>query len=507
MKQSTSVLLIIGIAILLNLVSKQLFVRFDLTENQQYTLSKATKNILRNLEEPVTIKAYFSKNLPENYQKTRRDFNDILVEYANISKGMIDFEFISPNEDQAVEQEAVQNGIQPLLIGVREKDQYSQQKAYMGAVIQVADRKEIIPVIQPGSAMEYDLSTNLKKISIVDKPAIGLIQGHGETAFENLGQVFQGLSILYKAEPLDLSVEASIPDKYRSVALINPTDTILPADLAKLDDYLGRGGRIFIAMNRVTGDFQNSQGTAVSNGLENWLQGKGLNVEPEFAIDAQCEMVSVQQRMGNMTFNRPVPFPYFPKITDFSNIDHPVTSGLEEVSFIFASPISYENTNPEVRFTSLVETSNNSGTVAAPTFFGNVATRQWGQADFQEPKITLGGVLEGNISGTTPSKIVIFSDADFLISSGQRQQKADNINLMVNSIDWLSDDTGLIDLRTKSITSRPIDSELYTDEATGTRNRYKYLNFLLPVVLVIGYGLFRAQMRRNKRIKRMQEQY
>ena len=87
------------------------------------------------------------------------------------------------------------------------------------------------------------------------------------------------------------------------------------------------------------------------------------------------------------------------------------------------------------------------------------------------------------------------------------EDDADNISLLVNSIDWLSDDTGLIELRTKGVASRPIDQEYLADDAEGTRNWYKYLNFGLPILLVVLYGIFRSQRQRTIRLKRMQERF
>jgi ABC-type uncharacterized transport system involved in gliding motility auxiliary subunit len=81
-------------------------------------------------------------------------------------------------------------------------------------------------------------------------------------------------------------------------------------------------------------------------------------------------------------------------------------------------------------------------------------------------------------------------------------QQEDNISFMANMIDWLSDDTGLIELRTKSITSRPI--EVMSD---SRKLMLKWLNFLLPLILVLIYGLVRMQVNKNKRLKRMQEGY
>ena len=148
-----SILLVIGIVAVVFLLSRQYFVRIDLTEDKQFTMSKATRNILHQLEDPVTVKAYFSENLPADFERVRIDFQNLLFEYNNISKGKIDYRFINPGTDPAVEQEAMQNGVQPLLINVREKDEASQKKAFMGAVVEAGTQKEIIPFIGRESPM------------------------------------------------------------------------------------------------------------------------------------------------------------------------------------------------------------------------------------------------------------------------------------------------------------------------------------------------------------------
>ena len=118
-------------------MGNQFYKRFDLTADKQYTLSDATKNILKNLEDPVTITAYFTEGLGPEFAKTRNDFSDMLLEYASLSNNMVDYEFINPNESEELEQGAQQNGIQPVLISVREKDQTKQQRAYLGAVLKI----------------------------------------------------------------------------------------------------------------------------------------------------------------------------------------------------------------------------------------------------------------------------------------------------------------------------------------------------------------------------------
>ncbi len=112
--------------------------------------------------------------------------------------------------------EAMQNGIQPVMINVREKDQMKQQRAYMGAVLSLGERKEIIPVVEPGLAMEYTLSTAIKKLAVVNKPSVGFLQGNGEPSMNELAQVNQELGILYNVEGITITDSTSIPGHIRS---------------------------------------------------------------------------------------------------------------------------------------------------------------------------------------------------------------------------------------------------------------------------------------------------
>src|SRR5438477_4271933 len=117
------ILLTVGILVLANILSDSYFFRFDFTADSRYTLSNATKDILHSIKQPITVKAYFSENLPPDIAKTRRDFKDLLIEYASRSKGKVVYSFINPNEKEETEKEAAQSGVQPVMINVREKDQ------------------------------------------------------------------------------------------------------------------------------------------------------------------------------------------------------------------------------------------------------------------------------------------------------------------------------------------------------------------------------------------------
>jgi gliding-associated putative ABC transporter substrate-binding component GldG len=496
----TFIFLSLAILVVLNILSNRFFLRLDFTSDKRYTLSQATKNILSSLKEPVTVTAYFSEDLPPDIAKTRKDFKELLIEYEQHSKGKIVYKFINPNEKEEKEQEAMRAGIQPVIVNVREKDQMKQQKAYLGAVIQLGERQEAIPFMQPGAAMEYALSSSIKKLSVENKPYIGFLQGHGEPALSSMRDANSNLSVLYQTETFTINDTTPIDSKYKTVAIINPVDSFKQKDFQKLDEFLTRGGNLFIAYSRVKGDLNTAMGTLNKTGLENWLSKKGLIIDDNFLVDADCGTVSVRQQQGPFTFQTNIPFPYFPQIHTFQ--EHPAVKGIEAVMFQFASAIRF-NGDSSVKFTPLAKSSAKTGALPAPLYFD--IRKQWTQADFSLGSQTVAAVLSGKISGNTNSKIILVSNGGFAVNGeGERavQLPPDNVNLLVNCIDWLSDDTGLIDLRTKGVTARPLKQI-----EDSTKIILKYLNFLLPLLLIVIYGVVRMQMKRNQRVRRMEENY
>jgi ABC-type uncharacterized transport system involved in gliding motility auxiliary subunit len=348
--------------------------------------------------------------------------------------------------------------------------------------------------------MEYALSSSIKKLTVTDKPLIGFVQGHGEPSIGALQQVMAAMGVLYSVQEINLENPPADINKYVTIAIVAPKDSIPPYQLNVLDNYLAKGGHLFVAYNRVQGDFSTVRGTSIHTGLEDWLSGKGLFIDDNFLVDATCGSVGVQQQSGFMSYTTNISFPYLPVIQKFA--DHPVTKGLEQVLLPFASTLQFTG-DTSLRYTPLAFSSAKSGTLNPPISFD--VSKKWTDRDFPLSGLTVAAVLSGKISGNAESSIILVGDGDFPVNGeGQRPQQLqpDNVNLMVNSIDWLSDETGLIDLRTKAITARPLK-----DVDEGRALFLKWLNFLLPIVLIILYGIFRNQRNRSLRVKRMEEGY
>ncbi len=492
----TTILLIIGIVVLVNILASRFFVRVDLTEDNRYTLSEATENIMGNLDQPVTITAYLSDEMPPRIAKTKQNFTDLLIEYGQRSGGMVNYEVVNPSEDQQTERKIVRrHGIRPAMVNVRKQDQMKQQKVYMGAVIRKGSQKETIPFVQPGSSIEYNISSRIKKLAATSKPFVGVMQGHGEPSLRKLREAKKSLNVLYKLEQVNLSDTANVLQKYRTVAIIAPKDSFPQSHLRQLDRYLAQGGKLLVAFNRVKGNFRRARGSVQKTGLASWIRDKGIEVKKNFVIDANCQRVSVRQ--PNNPFRVSVNFPYLPIISNFPK--HPITKGLEAVSMRFASTLDFVG-DTTLEYTPIARSSKKSATQKAPLRFD--VRKEWRESDFPKSKLPVAATLEGPITKGQESAMVVIADGDFPLTRRNRQSQRDNVSLLVNSIDWLSDETGLMTLRTKGISSRPLEQI-----KDSKKTFLKYFNFLLPMVLMILYGIFRFQQKRITRIKRMEADY
>lgn len=496
-KNGLSIWFLVGMLILLNVLAQPVLVRLDFTKNKQYTLSKATKEVLGNIDEQITITAYFSEGLPPDVGKIRRDFQNLLVELSAVAQGKLDYRFVSP-ETEAIKQEAQQLGIQPLMINVREKDQVKQQQAFLGVSIKKGAATEVIPFVQPGASMEYDLVVAIKKLSIQNKPKIAFLQGHGEASFNELSQVLNGLSQLYEISPVDMNTSQLTVDSAQVAVLIGPKTPISNDHFQVLEKFLQSGGSLVIAFNRMEVDMQSATAYPSSTGIENWLETKGITIDTALVLDVQCGSVTVPQFMGAIQVNTQVQFPYLPLAVTFE--DHPAVKGLQQVMFPYVSPIEFKVNLPNSTFTPLVYSSDKSGLALSPVSM-SVGNKQWTKSDFPLGNQVLAGVLEQTNRNGSISKVIVFGDADFPLSNDQgKGVSVDNINLLVNTVDWLADESGLMNLRSKGAVSRPIEAEFLLEESSTKREFIKWSSVLLPLLILSFIGLYFHQ--KNNKLKR-----
>jgi gliding-associated putative ABC transporter substrate-binding component GldG len=532
-QDSIFLLAAVGSLLLLNLVGLKLFGRFDLTSDREYTLSKASRATLASLEEPITVKAYFTSRLPAPYSGNARYVRDLLEEFRSASKGKLGFEFIDPadaetSEDKAtkrevkrdifgrqfreptsVEKELAEAGVQPVEIRVVEDDQVQTKRAYLGVVIHYGEKKEVIPVVQDLTSFEYDLTSLIRKLTRTKTPVLAVLQGHDEPKLQEKFQHFQAaLSEVYSIKPLDLASNDKIDEDVDALLVLGPKTPLRPNEFKAIDQFLMKGKALGLFLDSVQVDTRSMEAKAADSGLGPLLQSYGVTLGDKLVADVQSAQVSLQERRGFMTVAMPVPYPFVPEVMSPES-KSPITKGLSGLAIPFPTQLSAVGA-PGRNVTVLARSSRKSWLEGKPF---NVDPRR----DWQKETITPSGPYDllVQVSGKLPSHfaseassssagppLLAESTGDArLIVAGTSALFQDeflsrtNQALLLNVADWLLLDPSMIEMRTRGLSAAPLKKDL----SDGARNLAKYGNAVgIPLLLAL-YGVLRWRMREARR--------
>ena len=284
-KKSTIIFsaIIFASVIFLNIIGRNWFVRLDLTDNKMYSLSTSSKSVVEKIDDPFTIKIYFSDQLPGQYGNNRRYLQDILEEYSAYSSGNLRFEFNIPETDEQLAEDAQKYGIQPVQLQVIENDKVEIKKVYMGLVLLYEDKRETIPIIQTSTGLEYEITTKIKKMVESKKSTLGIISLSEAVSNQNLVQT---LNERYSVRP-NLTLANEVPENI-DVLLINGIEDSLSLDEeSNLRNFINNGGNVFIGQNRIAVDIQTQQGSPIQSNIFDILDSYGLSIIKR-VISAMC---------------------------------------------------------------------------------------------------------------------------------------------------------------------------------------------------------------------------
>ena len=481
----------------INLIGLNFFGRLDWTDDGVYSLSDASIELVENLVDPVMITAFFTADLPAQFATNRRFLKDKLDDYRAYGSQNVQYRFVDPGDDEELKAEAGRYRIPPVQIQVIESDNVQLKNAYMGVAIQYEDKREVIPVVQDLSRLEYDLTSAIRRLTRDEKPRAAFLSGHGEPdPVRDLGALHQGLSTNYDVRAM--SIEEVMQDPKPDVLLvIAPTDTIPEGDLRALDAYLMDGGRLAFLVNRIAANLQVMQAVELNIGLDRLLAPYGAALTPNLVMDEQSSVVTMQSRQGFFNVSQQIKYPLFPVTTSFSSTNQMV-SRLRDLMFYFVSSIDTSQVVPEgVTREPLMYSSRQSGVQQG--FFMLQPT---------QTTATLGGgphLLGAAYTGIFPSafepgrqseptRIVVVGDGDF-INESVVPGAPGNVEFGLNMVDWLVQDEALLAIRSKSIAPRAL-----RETSEGARPFIKYGNMVGPLLIVMLFGLARWRRRRDRRI-------
>ncbi len=523
-------LIVIGIIVAVNVISKRVFTRVDLTKNKSYTLSDVSKKIVSNLDDKVLVKAYFSENLPAPYNNLRRQVQDILDDYRSYSGGNLNYEFINPTftsegEPSELDKEAQKYGIQPVQIQAMDNDKLEVKRAYLGLVFLYGGKQESIPVVQSVDNLEYDITTILKKFQTKEERRVGFLAGHGEVDFTKMQQVQKVLGDQYIVEPVDLKSIPELGPEYGALVIMAPKTPISEGEKFKIDQFIMRGGNVAFLIDKIVPSFQQQMvmGNPVTTGLDDLLANYGISIRTDLIRDLQSSTVQVQSAIG---FPISMNYPYFPAITNIAK-DNPAFKNIKSVILTYASSLDLNFASGKgITVTPLLTTSDKSSQVV-DFFFLNIEqfqnlNRAHIDTLFDENGYVVGATYEGifrsfydgkEIPGDTaaswvpftgerlsasakPNKLIAIGDGDF--ANEESRPPRENLIFLVNLVEYMMDDVGLAEIRTKISPESPIE-----ETSEGSKKFIKYFNLIFPPALILIFGLL-AWKRRNDRKKSLQ---
>jgi len=511
------IILIVANIVLLNMWTSNFFGRIDLTETKMYTLSDVTKDVLRNLEEPLTIKAYFTKDLPAPYNNIAQFAEDHLSEMKAYGRGNFRFEFLDPSDEDQLKEEAEGFKLEPVQVNEYKADKVQFKLAYMGMALIYEDRQEIIPVIQSLENLEYEILSKIKRVTSEVTPTIGFLQGHGEPPLrESMTALDSELRKLYDIKNISLSGKPELLDNIALLCVIGAKDDIPESDRFWIDQYIMKGGKVLFALNTVDTDISQMQANRSGLRIDQWTENYGFRLENQLIMDRKAPTLPFQTMTRYGRQITMVIYPLFPEIISF-NRENMAMSSLRQVRMYFPNPIDTTLTagNDDLTFTPLLYTSANASVQASPFDINPLTQRN--VKDWDQGPYALGGMIQGKFTSywkdkeiplnddgepisedpiipvSEDNRMIVIGDANF-IQDQFLVPGLDNLTMVLNIVDWLVQDERLITIRSRDVSSRPI-----AEISDGGRKTVKYANAIIPPLLVVLYGLFRMKMRAMRR--------
>ncbi len=544
-------LFIVGLAgfVLLNVLVQNFFFRIDLTEENRYSVSEATKNLLRNLEGPVYVTVYLEGDLPVKIKPLQKSIRETLEEFQVYAGRNLSYRFVDPltatsNENRKEFFLQLNTlGIQQTNLFGEEDGKRIQKITFPGAVVRYNNQEAGVMLLKGDRAagaeealnqsiegIEYELATAIRQLTTTEKKKIGLIKGHGELEPVDIAGLTQALSEFYDLYEVNLPEKDSIP-AYDAIMINKPTEPFSRADQYKLDQYIMQGGKVLFFLDPLAIDMD-SIGASGSFAfprevkLDDQLFRYGVRINKNLVQDVKSGVYPfVVGNLGDQPQIVPLQWPFFPIVNRYS--EHPIVKNLDAVYLRFVSDMDTVQAQG-VKKTPLVFTSEYSRVLTTPVIVTLDELRAAPQPEqYNSGPQAVAYLLEGNftslfknrvlpdiaqpqqfIEKSVPTKLLVCSDGDLIRNDfNQRTNKPfplgfdpitervfANKEFVLNTLSYLIEEEGIITARAKEIKIRPLDQVKVQQEST----QWQLLNLLLPLVLIGGFGMIKFFIRKKK---------
>ena len=554
-KDLIQLLCVISGIILLNLLAQYAFTRIDFTKEKRYTVSDSSISILRDLKEPVSITVYLAGDFPSGFKRLSRATKDLLSDYKAYANGNLQFEFIDPSSGKSQDEQQVffdkltKKGLEPTNLSVKTENGLSQKVIFPAAMVSLNGKEIPVKLLQTRIGLspeevlnnsiqnlEYVFSSAIKKVSSGGKPRIGFVEGHSELSDLQLQDAMKSLSDGFEAGRIDLaSITFDGLNKLKVMIIAKPSSAFTELEKYKIDQFIMRGGKVIWTIDQVNADLDSlrkstgGEQLAFQNklNLDDQLFTYGIRINYDLIGDMNCVQIPVSVgNVGGQAQIRLVPWLFYPIIMPLNN--HPLVKNLEGIKTAFVNTMDTIGV-ANVKKTVLLTTSPYNKELQAPTIVSlNMIEDTPDPQRFQSTPKTVCVLLEGQfksnflnraipngVAGATETilkskytKMIVFSDGDIFKNEVSEkdnstfplgfdrftQQSFGNKTFLLNAVDYLTDDAGLIDLRSKEIKLRLLDK----GKIIADKTFWQLINTLIPLLMLILFGIFQHIYRKRK---------
>ena len=521
--------------IILNIVGVWIYFRADLTADKRYSISDASKNMLKNLPEQVVIKVYLDgDDLPGGFERLKRAVKETMVEFKYFGKQNIDYQFINPYDGTEEERNTlfkslVEKGMQPTNIFDKKGGKKTENLIFPYATIWYQNKEVPVLLLKANQAenaqtklnqsyenVEFELASAIQKLTNLDKKKIGLLSEFTSLRPVNFAGLINSLQEFYTLYIIESKKSPSF-EGLDALIIPKPDKPIDDSTKLKIDQYIMNGGKVLFFVDGLRVEQIGLEGTfaqPLDVNLDDMLFKYGVRINKNIVKDGLNAAVIplVVGNTGDKPNIQPIPYRYFPLINNFGK--SLITKNIDMVYTKFTASIDTVNKGDGLKKTPLLLTSQYTKVLNAPALITfNEARTDTDENEYNGGVKSAAYLIEGTFhsifqksfannqlkTSSVPTKIMVCSDGDLIVNDVDgktgnpypmgydkySQHMYGNTDFVINAINYLVDENGVLLAKSKSVGLRPLDALKIKNEKT----KWQIINILLPLLIVMIFGL------------------
>jgi len=535
-------------------VKSDLYQRYDLTQDQRYTISESALNIINAVKSPIQIDVFLEgEDFPTEFRRLKAETKQLLEEFNAQNRNIV-FNFINPLEDESNRERTIQQlsqrGLTPMQLTVQESGKSSQAVIFPWALASHNNRTIEIPLVKNkiGASqqelvtnsvqhLEYAFADGFSKLINPKRSKVAILRGNSQLEDKYIFDYVKALGDYYFIAPFTLDSVATKPQKtskalneFDLIISAKPTEAFSENEKFVLDQFTMQGGKSLwlidaVAMEKDSLYNPTGKSVAISRDLNltDFFFKYGIRINPVLVNDLYSAPITLATGEGSQSQFQQTPWFYSPLVNSESN--HPITNNLNLVKFDFANQI--DTLKNSVTKTILLKSSVLSKIDGTPREVSlDMAKTQPDPQAYTKGNQNLAILLEGEFTSvynnrikpfkleadkntSVPTKMIVIADGDLIKNDVGRNgpeelgfdkwsgQTYGNKEFLMNAANYLLDDSGLINIRSKEIAIAFLDHK----KIASAKTKWQLINILLPLILLAIFGFIFNSLRRKKYAK------